>query len=120
MQYLVAGEDEYMSNRNYSLNVFKKQGNVRVRQVSERDGLYTIVSLHGNDVFTINTTKQIISFSTCGWYTSSTRDVINTALRAVRPDMRIFKSKNIWRCSFANGEEEAHLEACENKFYSIK
>lgn len=110
-----------MSNRNYSLEVTdKKQGHVIVKQKAALDGsCVLIVTLYGHTVFSAHYGKRTISFNMCGYYTASTRDVINTALREFRPDMKVFKQANIWRCSFANGEEESHLEACEGKHYGF-
>lgn len=109
-----------MGNRNYSLDVRRRQGNIQiVREATKNGDCVLSVLLHGNKIFCAHYGERWIRFFMCGWYTPSTRDAINTALREFRPDMRIFKSNNIWRCSFANGEEESHLEACEGKKYSF-
>ncbi len=110
-----------MSNRNYSLDLTgKKQGHVVVKRQADEDGACVLtVELHGNEVIRAHYGQRWLSFSMCGWYTSASRDVINTALRELRPDMHVSKKAHIWKVQFANGEEEAHLEACENKKYEF-
>lgn len=110
-----------MGNRNYSLNKLgKKQGHVQVDSGMDLDGhLVLAVRLHDTIVFQANLDRRFLCFNTGGFYTASTRDVINRALSELRPDMRVFKSAGIWRVSFANGEEESALEACEGKLYGF-
>ncbi len=110
-----------MSNRNYSLDKTSKQGHVVVKRVADEETGYAIltVELHGNEVFKAHYGQRWLSIDTCGWYTSATRDVINTALKELRPDMRVYKSAHIWRLAFANGEEEICLETAIGKKYGF-
>lgn len=110
-----------MSNRNYDLDLTgKKQGHVVVKRTAKSDGSCLLtIKLHNNEVFRADYGLRSISFSACGWYTAATRDVINTALREFRPDMRVYRQNYVWRVDFANGEEQSALEACENKKYGF-
>lgn len=110
-----------MGNRTYSLDSYKKQGNVKVsRKLDDFTGKAIVsVYLHETAVITIDYSKRVFSVNTGGWYTNSTRDVINTALKEIRPDCKVYKSANLWRFSFDNGNREACLECVEGIKYGF-
>ena len=109
-----------MGNKNFDLETSRKQGNVQVKRNANIDGSYLMnVYLYDTAVVSVDFGRRIFSVKTGGWYTNSTRDVINRVLSEIRPDCRVYKKKNIWRMSFDNGNEESVLEAVEGKLYGF-
>jgi hypothetical protein len=83
-----------MSARSFDINLTRKQGNIQVF----KDHSSLVVRLHGHAVFIIEGMGQnaIITLSSCGWLTTTTKTAINRALTLVNSPYRIAQVKHNW------------------------